>query len=90
MDDRKRKGYGEGKCRKTKRIWGKEKGEQARCDIRLTEENQKKYNTIKAEFKLNGDDAKSNNVWFQEMGELVMTDRGGFFFYGHPFIKRLI
>ena len=32
-------------------------------------------------------DAKSNNVWFQEMGELVMTDKGGFFFYGHPFIK---
>jgi len=24
-------------------------------------------------------------VWFKEMGELVMTNMGGFFFYGHPF-----
>jgi hypothetical protein len=31
-------------------------GRKQRCDIRLTEENQKKYSKIKAEFKLNGDD----------------------------------
>jgi len=24
-------------------------------------------------------------VWFKEMGELIMTNIGGFFFYGHPF-----
>ena len=32
-------------------------------------------------------DEKTNTMWFQEMGELIMTDKGGFFFYGHPFIK---
>jgi len=25
--------------------------------------------------------------WFRENGELVMTDKGGLFYYGHPFIQ---
>jgi len=50
------------------------------------------YDTVKEQGRPLGKmviikDAKSNNIWFQEMGELIMTDKGGFFFYGHPFIK---